>query len=819
MGLTAAEVADRRGRGLGNEEVASTSRPLSQIIRTNVFTRFNAILATLLAVIIVVGPFQDGLFGVVLVLNTTIGILQEVRAKRTLDRLALLSAPVAHVRRDAAVVDLGAAELVVDDVLELRMGDQVPLDGVVLDGTLELDESLLSGEADPVPKPEGEEVLSGSFVSSGSGTYRVTRTGSESYAQQITGEARRFTLASSELRDGINRILQLIQWALVPISVLLVASQLLSHSNLADSIRGCVAGVAAVIPQGLVLLTSLAFAVAVVRLAQRRVLVQELPAVEGLARVDVLCVDKTGTLTRGGIEVEGAEDLRTPSGDPPGSPGSPEEPPEGPGGSGNPGGREDSPSGIDDPAARGDGGSGAWFGLPLGALASVERHPNPTLAAIAARWGAPSGWRAGAVVPFSSARKWSAADFGPDGVWVLGAPDVLLTGQTGPVAEHVRVRVEVAAAAGRRVVLLATTTGPLSGEALPPALQPVALVRLTEQVRPDARETLGFFRRQGVTVKVISGDHPTTVGTIAAAVGVPGAERPVDARQLADAELAELVEEQAVFGRVTPRQKRAMVASLQARGHTVAMTGDGVNDVLALKDADIGVAMGSGSPATRGVAQVVLLDDSFASMPPVIDEGRRVIANVERVANLFLTKTAWAMLIAVVVSCARVPYPLLPRQLTIVDGLTIGIPAFFLALLPNPRPFRPGFVDRVIRFSVPCGAVMGVAALTAYLLAYQADRPLIECRTTTTLVLVATGLWVLGLLSRPFTPLKAAILATMVAGFVVCLAWGPVRRFFALELPPAGQLAEATVLVVVAIIGLEIIYRVLRSRAGLAPSG
>ncbi|MFI5041650.1 MAG: HAD-IC family P-type ATPase [Acidimicrobiales bacterium] len=784
LGLSSAQVADRRSRGLGNVELESTSRPLSQIIRTNVLTRFNAILASLLLVIIVVGPFQDTLFGIVLVLNTLIGIAQELRAKRTLDRLALLSAPVAHVCRDAAISDVGVGELVIDDVIELRPGDQVPLDGEVLGGTLEVDESLLSGESDPIPKGPGAEVLSGSFVSSGSGAYRVTKVGSDSYAQRIAGEAKRFTLASSELRDGVNQILRWIQWALVPVSALLIVSQLIAKSTLADAIRGCVAGISAMIPEGLILLTSLAFAVAVLRLARRRVLVQELPAVEGLARVDVLCVDKTGTLTRGGIEVEGLDELAT--------------------------------------TRTKTGGDGTGSGPPteegLGALAASEPNPNATLAAIVDRWPAPPGWTSRAVVPFSSARKWSAADFGTRGVWVLGAPDVLLAGSPSTAEPEVRRQVETAAAAGRRVVLVARTTAPLAGEDLPAGLEPVALVRLTEQVRTDAGETLAFFGRQGVAVKVISGDHPTTVSAIASAVGVPNADQPVDAQGLDDRALADLLESRSVFGRVTPRQKRTMVAALKEQGHTVAMTGDGVNDVLALKDADIGIAMGSGSPATRGVAQLVLLDDSFSALPPVIDEGRRVMANVERVANLFLTKTVYATLIALAVGIARVPYPFLPRQLTIVSSLTIGIPAFFLALLPNPQPFRPGFVNRVVRFAGPCGVVAGVAALTGYLLAYQADLSLDQCRTTATIVLVACGLWVLSLLSRPFSAVKLTLLLSMVACFAVILLVPAVRDFFALELPPSGQLTEAAVLVVVAGIAFEVIYRTLRTTVGLVTS-
>jgi cation-transporting ATPase E len=774
LGLTSAEVEDRRDRGLGNEEAVPTSRPLGLIIRTNVFTRFNAILAALLVVIVVVGPFQDGLFAIVLVANTVIGIGQELRAKHTLDRLAVLGAPAVKVYRDGRVEVVDVAELVLDDVIELERGDQIPLDGIVLDGNLELDESLLTGEADPEPRPAGAEVHSGSFVSSGSGRYRVIQVGADSFAQALVGEARRFTLARSELNDGINRFLQIIQWALVPVTVLLVVSQLLSNLDLADAVRGCVAGVGAMIPEGLVLLTSVAFAVAVVRLGRRRVLVQELAAVEGLARVDVLCVDKTGTLTRGGIDAEGFDEI---------------------------------------PGAEARVGPGD-VAAALGALAATEPHPNATLAAIATRWPAPEGWAAEATVPFSSARRYSAADFGDHGRWVIGAPDALLP-ECGPGAAETGRLVAAAAGRGRRVVLLAAADGPVGDGQVPTGLTAVAVVQLAEQIRDDVKDTLAYFEHEGVVVKVISGDHPATVASIAAAVGLAGADQPVDAGSLTDEELAGLVESRSVFGRVSPRQKRMMVGALQARGHTVAMTGDGVNDVLALKDADIGVAMGSGSAATRGVAQLILLDDAFSALPPVIVEGRRVIANVERVANLFLTKTAYATVLAVAVAVAGVAYPLLPRHLTLIDDFSIGIPGFVLALLPNSRRFRPGFVERVLRFAIPCGVICGAAALTAYFLDYGANLPLVECRTAATAVLVSCGLWVLVLLARPLSLVKVILVAAMAAGFAAVVVLPAGRRWFALRFPPAGHVLQAAAAIAVAVVLLELVYRRVRQSAGL----
>jgi cation-transporting ATPase E len=740
-GLTAADVASRRAEGLGNTVVVVTSRPISQILRTNVLTRFNAILAGLLLVIIVIGPFQDGLFGVVLIANTLIGIGQEIRAKRTLDRLAVLSAPKARVRRDGVTVEVPLDELVVDDILVIGRGDQIPLDGVVVDGEIEIDESLLSGEAEPIAASSGTAVLSGSFVVAGAGSYRVERVGSDSYAQRLVGDARRFVLATSELRDGVDRFLQIVQWTIVPATVLLIVGQLRSNGGVTDAIRGSVAGVSALIPEGLILLTTVAFGVAVVRLAARRVLVQELPAVEGLARVDVLCLDKTGTLTQGGITVDGIEVLTA------------------------------------HPDAE----------AALGALAFAEIDPNPTLAAIGARWTSPPGWEVGAHKTFSSARRWSGGDFGAHGVWLLGAPEVL-----GVPTDTDRGQA--------RVVALA-----MAPRLDPAGATPIALIRLSEELRDGAAETLAFFKRQGVSVKVISGDQTATVAAIATALGVDGADQPVDARSIDHDELAALVTQRSVFGRVSPQQKRAMVEALQERGHTVAMTGDGVNDVPALKDADIGVAMGSGSAIARGVAQLILLDDDFTALPNVIGEGRRVLANVERVASLFLTKTAYAAVLALAIGITGFAYPLLPRHLTIIDDFTIGIPAFVLALLPTAEPFRPGFVGRVLRFAIPCGVVAGAAAFIAYALAHHAGLPLIERRTVATIVLVGCGMWVLTVLARPFDLIKAVLVVAVSAGFVGMLASPRARKFFALHMPPATQLWESIALVVVAGLAIETI--------------
>ena len=759
-GLDDAAVRARIDRGEVNEVPAAPSRTVVQILRANILTRFNAILGTLLVVIIIVGPFQDALFGVVLVANAAIGIFQELRAKRTLDQLALLSAPHAAAVRHGQVTRLAVNQVVLDDVLELGPGDQVLVDGAVLAGDLELDESLLSGEADPVAKGPGAELLSGSFVTAGSGRYRATRVGRDAYAGSLAEEARRFTLVRSELRDGINQILRLVTWAIPPAAALLAYSQLQS-ADLADSVRGSVAGVGSMVPEGLVLLTSLAFALAVIRLGRRRVLVQELAAVEGLARVDVACLDKTGTLTEGVMAVSDVELL---------APGLPVE-------------------------------------EALGAIAAADPQPNASLQAVARRAAPPAGWEVRSRAPFSSARKWGATTFEGRGTWFLGAPEILLATRAD---RAVLQRADQYAREGRRVLLLARGDGEVDPDRGPGALTPAALVVLEERVREDARDTVGYFADQGVAVKIISGDNPATVGAIARRVGVPGADEPVDGRELPSEppELADALEEHSVFGRIGPHQKKAMVGALQSRDHVVAMTGDGVNDVLALKDADIGMAMGSGSGATRAVAQLVLLDNAFDVVPGVVGEGRRVIANVERVANLFVTKTVYAVLLAVAVGAATLPFPFLPRHLTVVSGLTIGVPAFFLALGPNAQRWRPGFVNRVLRFAVPAGLVAATATFVAY--AVARDEPsltLTEARTTAAIVLFSVGLWVLVILIRPFNPARYLLVISMAVAFAGALTIPGVHTFFEFELPTWWAIAVAVVIAVGADVGLEVGWR------------
>jgi len=879
-GLTSAQVAERVAAGETNDTGRRTSRPVSDIIRANVLTRFNAIVGALAAVVLVTGHPQDALFGLVIVANTGIGVVQEVRAKRTLDRLAVLGEAPVRVVRDGAETALQPQDVVLDDRILIGPGDRVMVDGEVTDGPgMEVDESLLTGEIDPVTKKPGEQLLSGSFVVSGSGAFTATRVGRRSYAAQLEGEASVFSLAHSELMAGINRFLRLITWVIVPVAILLTVSQLAyANGAFSDAVAGAVAGIITMIPEGLVLLTSVAFAVGVVRLGRRRCLVQELPAIEVLARVDVLCLDKTGTLTEPGMELDQVIEVAP-----------------------------------DVPVQN-----------VLASLVGVEERPNPTLQAIASGLaglpaagdsagrvpalagvlGGETRWQPVHAVPFSSARKWSGAVFADAGAasggWVLGAPDVLL-----PAGDPTRQQAETKAADGLRVLVLGradaadvTETGRPGVDG--PQVEAAALLVLRQRLRAEASRTLAYFAEQDVAVKVISGDSAVSVGAIARQLGIGGADHPVDARtlpsggeskdlagpaardgngvtprdgngpavgsraaaagngpaaaedgpavasdgakagnrdavagtpdavagdrdgpgrgplpvaELAETELATVadsLEGNSVFGRVSPRQKQIFVTALQSRGHTVAMTGDGINDVLALTRADLGVAMGSGSGATRAAAKIVLLDDSFATLPYVVAEGRRVLGNIERVASLFLTKTAYAVLLSIATAVVALAadeglqglrFPFLPRHLTLISTLTIGVPGFVLALAPSAQRVAPGFVSRVLRFAIPAGIACAAATFSAYLIArLTPGGTLVTDRTTAVITLSAIALWVLALVARPYTWWRVALVAAMAAAMVLALAIPVSRTFFDLRDP--GLASDLIALAIAACAGV-----------------
>ena len=808
-GLSAAEVDQRVRQGLTNAYEERTSRSAAQILRGNVFTIFNGILGTALVLILVFGHWPDALFGFVLLLNTATGTIAEIRAKRALDRLAVLETPHAVVLREGREQEVVVGQVVLDDIVRLSAGQQVPADGEVLTGDgLEVDESILTGESRPVRPGPGDRVMSGTTVTAGSGLFRTTAVGGQAYAHRLAREARRYSLVVSELQAGTNRVLHWISWVIVPVALLLVWSQLrqaggVSHALDTGAWRAAlvagVAGVVGMVPQGLVLLTSVNFATAALSLARSSVLVQELPAVEVLARVDVLCLDKTGTITTGRIRL----------------------------------GRILAATGPEE-----EPGPEALTAL---AVLTGGQDPNPTAQAIAEGLGALDGPQARQAlaaapvrgvtgVPFSSRRKWSAVRY-QERTWVLGAPEIVLgAARDGQAALE---RVQALASQGVRVLALASSAQPWQeghkgadhGEggqdhALPAGLEAAALVSLAEDVRPDAAQTLAYFRDQGVEAKVISGDNPSTVATVARQAGVrapDGGELvALDARELpAQADtpqdrerLAQALEGASVLGRVTPEQKRALVQALRSRGHVVAMTGDGVNDALALKDADLGIAMGNGAPATKAVARMVLLNGEFSTLPAVVAQGRRVMANTERIASLFLAKTVYASLIAVVVAATAISYPFLPRQLTIVSSLTIGIPAFILALAPSRRRYREGFLRRVLSLAVPAGVVAGVATLVAHAWLSASGAPSEQVTTGATLVLVAAGLWLLTLTARPLLGWRMGLVLCMAGAAVLGVLIPAVRAFFLLAWPAPGVWWAILIVAGAAVGGIEAVHLV-----------
>ncbi|MGO4534170.1 HAD-IC family P-type ATPase [Leifsonia sp. 2MCAF36] len=779
-GLTAAQVAERVADGRVNTQTQPSSRSVGDILRENIFTLFNGILTACFAVVVLLGDLRDGFFFGIVIVNALIGIVQEYRAKRVLDRAALLAAPHSRVRRDGEVVTVALEDVVLDDLLVLRPGDQVPADAVVVQSVgLSLDESMLTGESDPMFKDDDAPLLSGSHVVTGTGLAVVTAVGADSYASRLTSEIRKHSLVRSELREATNRILVYLSWVLGPLILITLIGRVLTYGGFTEvfvdgrwrrALLDAVAAVVGMIPEGLVLLTSLAFGVAAIQLATRKVLVQELAAVEVLARVDVLCLDKTGTLTTGELSLHGTEWV----------------------------GRDESGSAVDAETALAAFGSDEAGNATSGILGSRFRSDR---------------FRVTRRIPFSSATKYSALAMTVDGAesaWVLGAPERVLEGHPDALA-----RATELAATGLRTLALARAVDPLPQEIHVPLSgtrrEPALLVLLSETLRPEARDTLGYFREQAVRVVVMSGDNPVTVAAIARELQLEG--ETVDASTLAtDEALAEALETAGVLGRVSPDQKRAAVRLLKEQGRTVAMTGDGVNDAMAVKDADLGIAMGTGTAATKAVSRVVLLDDRFDRLPDVLASGRRVIANVERVSNIFLAKTTYGILLALVSAVLLWPFPFLPRQLTLVSSLAIGIPAFVLALAPNKRIYTPGVLGRVLKYSVPTGLIAGVTAIVTYAPLYR-SLPLHEARSVTTVALFCVSLWILCVLTRPLTGVRWLLLAAVATAFVLVCVIPFTSSFFEMHLQLDAALAWGIAAGAVGAAGVELFYRFAKRRA------
>jgi cation-transporting P-type ATPase E len=773
-GLTQVE-ARRRLEAAPPREPAATSRSYASIVRSNTLTLFNLILGGFFVLILAAGRPADGLFGGVLIANAGIGILQDVRAKRALDRLALLVAPHARVVRDGAEQVVPAGEVVEGDLVALRPGDQVVADGAVVESSaLRLDESQLTGESRPVAKATGDEILSGSFCVEGAGRYVVDRTGEASYAAQVVGEAREFRFRRSPLENQINRLLLVTVAVMLPLGAAFIWVLIRHDLPFRPAAATATAGIVTLVPEGLVLLTSLTFAVAAVRLSRRGMLVQAFNAVESLANVDTVCLDKTGTLTDGTLALHGV----TPVGE--------------------------TAAGAAEQAVRD--------------YAASTTSRNDTVDAIAAALPG-TARQAHAEVPFSSRWKWSAARLdGDDHTLVLGAPDVLLGGAAPAlVAEHEQ--------AGRRTLVLGRAADDLApppedGGAPPPAVEPIAVIALEEHLRPEAAATIGYLRDQGVAVKVMSGDSPTTVAAVAARAGIDVQGEPVDGAHLPEPgpELAEAAAASTVFARLSPQQKRSLVESLGSAGRYVAMIGDGVNDVPAMKGSRLAIALGSGAQMAKSVADSVLVTDSFAAVPAAIGEGRQIILNIQRVARLFVTKTVFAACVILAFGLTTAGFPLLPRHLTLAATITVGIPGFVIALIPSSdRPDGGSFLRRVARFSLPAGAVMAAAVLAAYLLERAVRvRSISDARTAAVTVFVALGLYLLLVLdaermsnSRAYAVGILSLVGALAAGYLGTLSAEPARDFFALA-PP--DLLDAAIMVVASVAGIRVM-----ALTGLSP--
>ncbi len=758
LGLSHEQVQRRVKEGLHNGVTGIKSKTEGQIIRENVFTFFNILNFALALAVILVGSFRSTVFLGVIFANILIGTFQSIRAKRTLDKLAIVSAPKAVVLRGGQKKEIPVEQVVLDDILVLAAGNQICSDGVVVAGECEVNESLITGESDPILKRPGDSLLSGSFVVSGNAHAQVEHVGADNYAQKIAGDAKYMKKRNSEIMDSIDRIVKVVGFGIIPIGALLFWKQfVVLGDTLQNSVVSTTAAMVGMIPEGLVLLVSVCFAVSVVKLSARKTLVRDLYCVETLARVDTLCLDKTGTITEGTMQVDELVPF----------PGMTQQEMEG----------------------------------ALNALVTNLQDGNPTSLAIEEYFPEPSPWRASTLVPFSSARKWSGAFFPGRGAYIMGAGEFIL----GEGFQTIREQVETYAQRGQRVLLLARCQEDFEEQSLGGEPQLVGLVLLSDKLRREAPRTLRYFADQGVDLKVISGDNAVTVANIARKAGLPNADKYVDATTLqTEEDIRRAVSEYAVFGRVTPQQKLAFVKALKAHGHTVAMTGDGVNDVLALKEADCSIAMASGSDAARTVSSLVLLDSNFASMPVVVQEGRRSINNLQRSSALFLSKTIFSALIAVLFIFINYSYPFQPVQQTLIATLTIGTPSFILALEPNKDRLRGKFILNVIRQSIPAALTMTANIVLLCALSKPLGLSNQDMSTLAVELTCLTGFVMLFKISTPFNGLRGALFGVLLSGFVASLLFlGDFFALTAITMPMLMALAPMTLFAIVLMLVLS----------------
>ena len=736
QGLTAEQAEERRQLGYANAPVSSPGKSVGQIIFSNVFTYFNLIFFFLAACVIAVRSWNNLMFMGVVLTNMVIGIVQELRSKRTLDRLNLLTAPRGVAVRDGQELTLATADMVRDDIVILRSGDQIYADAEVVDGTCQVNESLITGEADEIKKEPGDALLSGSFLVSGSCRARLTAVGADSYASKLTLEAkRRGKPKQSEMMRSLSNLVKWIGIAIIPLGAIMAIKEIYWLGRpFAEGVVSTVAAMIGMIPEGLYLLTSLALVASILRLAQKKTLVHEMSCIETLARVDTLCVDKTGTITENKMIVDSVVPLCADR------------------------------YNLDD------------IRLIMADYVSAMRDDNDTMAALRVFFAGEAKQEAIAAMPFTSSKKFGGVSFHEDETYLLGAPDVLLGERYGEFSEQI----DAYAAKGCRVLLLADYSGTLRDKQPTAALLPLALILLNNKIRAEAPDTFRFFAGQGVDIKVISGDNHVTVSEVAKRAGIRGAENAVDARTLTtDEAIAEAVERYTVFGRVTPAQKKAMVLALKAKGHTVAMTGDGVNDVLALKEADCSVAMASGSAAAGQVSHIVLLRSDFSVMPSVVAEGRRVINNIERSATLFLVKNIFSFALAIVSLIFTMPYPFTAAQLSLVSSLTIGFPAFVLAMEPNESIVKGKFLRNVLRAALPPAMTDFFLIIGIMLFYYAFGLPREMMSTICAFTMGVVGIFVIIRLCKPFTLLRKLLIAAVCVAFVFSAVF--LKRLFTLS--------------------------------------
>ena len=794
QGLSKAEVDDRVARDAVNHAVGSASKSQKEIICSNIFTYFNLLFFIIAVMLIAVGSFRDLTFLPVIIANTAIGIFQELRSKKVLDDLTILNAPKNTVVRDGQEQVIAAEELVLDDIIILSAGNQIPADAIVLEGEVLVNEALLTGESDQITKKKGDELLSGSFIVSGECRARIDKVGSDSYIAKLTLEAKEMKDGEvSEMIRALDRLVKIVGIIIIPIGIILFSQQhFINETPIRESVTATVAAIIGMIPEGLYLLASVALAVSVMRLASQKVLVHNMKCIETLARVDVLCVDKTGTITDNTMTVkkvlplrktvvesdDGLQKAQEGAADTTAANSSVADQKQMAGNVPTKQETQDKRSGVE--------GSGteeipaftpeesAAFELAVGDFAAAMATDNITMKAIKEHFRKRSGKRPEKVIPFSSATKYSGAVF-EDGSYVLGAPEFILRESY----EEYSSQIERWSRQGFRVLVFAEYPGTLTGEALTEPASPLGMILVANPIREKAPETFRYFVEQGVEIKVISGDNPVTVSEVAKEAGIANAEAYVDASTLQDyEELYAAAKRYTVFGRVTPDQKRQLVSALKHMGHTVAMTGDGVNDVLALKDADCSIAMASGSDAASQVAQLVLLESDFSKMPSVVAEGRRVVNNIERTASLFLVKNIFSLLLSIFSIVLLVNYPLEPSQISLISMFTIGIPAFFMSLEPNTDRINGHFLSNVLFKALPGGLTdfLVVSCLYTFCMEFNVNET--DVSTSCTVILAIVGLMILFKIASPMNRFHWILWFSMMGGLVYCIIF--VRKIFAI---------------------------------------